>query len=351
MNGRIMSFVVCMLVMVSTIGSVTGFVLVGKTPQSLARENTLYVGGNGPNNYTKIQDAINASVNGDTVFVYDDSSPYYENIIIRKSITLLGEDRNTTIIDGRNGRNVTFIHCNNVTISGFTIQHDGETSDWYGIFVFGNDCTFEGNIIQKNAGGIALSNGVPNINPRNHRILNNIIQNNHYPGIASYIEGFNFTISGNIIANNGDEGINAQCSKSKIVHNVISGNHRYGIIIFGTQNNITENTIQNHVYKALRGTGIRIDGTNNHITRNNLLNNTRHAVQKIRGNLSEILTIKNYNNVWDGNYWGEPLTEPVRISGLFIGIVKGWPFDLFWLPCPTFDKHPAQEPYDIPGMT
>ena len=37
------------------------------------RGNTLYVGGNGSNNYTKIQDAIDDASDGDTVFVYDES--------------------------------------------------------------------------------------------------------------------------------------------------------------------------------------------------------------------------------------------------------------------------------------
>ena len=32
---------------------------------------TLYVGGSGEGNYTKIQDAINDSSDGDTVFVYN----------------------------------------------------------------------------------------------------------------------------------------------------------------------------------------------------------------------------------------------------------------------------------------
>lgn len=45
--------------------------------------NKLYVGGTA-NNYTRIQDAINAANDGDTIFVYDDSSPYYENLIINK---------------------------------------------------------------------------------------------------------------------------------------------------------------------------------------------------------------------------------------------------------------------------
>ncbi|MHA1376567.1 MAG: hypothetical protein ACTSR7_19990, partial [Promethearchaeota archaeon] len=42
--------------------------------------DTLYVGGNGTGNYTKIQDAIDDANPGDTVFVYDDSSPYYEKV-------------------------------------------------------------------------------------------------------------------------------------------------------------------------------------------------------------------------------------------------------------------------------
>jgi len=55
----------------------------------------LYVGGSGPGNYTTIQSAIDAANPGDTVFVYDDSSPYYENIIIDKTISLIGENKNT----------------------------------------------------------------------------------------------------------------------------------------------------------------------------------------------------------------------------------------------------------------
>jgi len=51
----------------------------------------LYVGGSVPNNYTTIQSAIDDAVDGDTVFVYDDSSPYREHLLIETSINLLGE--------------------------------------------------------------------------------------------------------------------------------------------------------------------------------------------------------------------------------------------------------------------
>ena len=62
--------------------------------KSLVNGNTLFVGGTGPNNYTKIQDAIDNASDGDTVFVYDDSSPYFESIIINKKISLIGKDKN-----------------------------------------------------------------------------------------------------------------------------------------------------------------------------------------------------------------------------------------------------------------
>ena len=88
------------------------------------RGKTLYVGGSGDGNYTKIQDAINDASEGDTVFVYDDSSPYIENLTINKGITLLGEDKETTIIDGlKLIYNIIFISADWVTITGFTIQN------------------------------------------------------------------------------------------------------------------------------------------------------------------------------------------------------------------------------------
>jgi len=69
-------------------------------PEPLDRNNWLYVGGSGPGNYTTIQSAINAASPGDTVFVYDDSSPYLETLVIPTSLSLIGENKQTTIIDG-----------------------------------------------------------------------------------------------------------------------------------------------------------------------------------------------------------------------------------------------------------
>ena len=56
--------------------------------------------------YCFIQQAIDNASYGDTIFVYP--GRYKENIVIDKIITLIGVDRNTTIIDGM-GEIVLFI--------------------------------------------------------------------------------------------------------------------------------------------------------------------------------------------------------------------------------------------------
>ena len=62
--------------------------------------NILYVGGTGPGNYTKIQDAIDNASDGDTVYVF--GGVYNEKLWIRNQINLIGENTDTTIIDGSN---------------------------------------------------------------------------------------------------------------------------------------------------------------------------------------------------------------------------------------------------------
>lgn len=86
--------------------------------------STLYVGGSGEGNYTRIQDAINNASDGDTVSVYDDSSPYYENVIVDKSINLIGEDKNTTFVNFKDEYPyITFIlTAGNIVIKGFSIR-------------------------------------------------------------------------------------------------------------------------------------------------------------------------------------------------------------------------------------
>ena len=79
---------------------------------------TIYVGGIGPNNFSTIQEAIYSAADGYTIFVY--SGIYVENIIIDRSISLVGEDRFTTIIDANFVDNGITVKSKYVSISQFT---------------------------------------------------------------------------------------------------------------------------------------------------------------------------------------------------------------------------------------
>jgi len=130
--------------------------------------NILYVGGTGSGNYTSIQDAIDDASNGDLVFVYDRLSPYTENImIIGKSITLMGEDKGTTIIQSYTSNNTIYINANNVIVLGFSIMY----SNYSGIYLSeSEDCSIYLNNIKYNYYGIMIDDSSNN----------NLIYNNNF---------------------------------------------------------------------------------------------------------------------------------------------------------------------------
>ena len=74
-----------------------------------------------PDDYSTIQAAINAANSGDTVFVK--AGTYNEQVFINKSISLIGENRGTTIINEPSEvGDVVIIQANGVLISNFTIN-------------------------------------------------------------------------------------------------------------------------------------------------------------------------------------------------------------------------------------
>jgi len=312
----------------------------------------LYVGGSGPGNYTKIQDAINESVNGDTVFVYNGT--YVENIVIDKEIALKGEDNSHTIIDGDMKIDyVVRVMCNSVNISNFKIIHAGDgiqifsnntsifnnnltENVWIGIAVYGgSDNIIYENVIINNCGGILLKSGQNNHIERNAIIDN--IGNYFYFGIDLYNTSHNEVI-GNVIKGSPFNIFIEYSWENIIDRNVIEDADQGGIYIFlrSHHNVISNNTIRNP-----GSVGIEVESSgHNKIIYNNFMENSRHAFYTLYNPFS------GFNiNTWDGNYWDNWLgfvTPKIIVGQLIRSVIR--------IPVFAFDWHPAKEPYDIPEV-
>ena len=86
-----------------------------------ASRSIIYVDLNGEEDYTSIQDAIDDTSNGDTIYV--NSGVYHENIYINKTINLFGNGKGISIIDGSKSEYVIYLSTYNITIQNFTIKN------------------------------------------------------------------------------------------------------------------------------------------------------------------------------------------------------------------------------------
>ncbi|HDM67300.1 MAG TPA: hypothetical protein ENG62_02815 [Thermoplasmatales archaeon] len=73
--------------------------------------------------YRSIQDALNKAVDGDVIYVF--SGRYNGSIMVDKKVTLIGESRDSTILDGCFNSSVLFILADDVRVEGFTIENSG----------------------------------------------------------------------------------------------------------------------------------------------------------------------------------------------------------------------------------
>jgi parallel beta-helix repeat protein len=96
-----------------------------------------------PDDYPTIQEAINHANAGDTVFVRNGT--YYEHVCVNKTVSIAGQDRNTTTIDGNQTGTVVTVTADNVNISGFTVQN-GEA----GLDLAGDGNTVTSNMFSSN---------------------------------------------------------------------------------------------------------------------------------------------------------------------------------------------------------
>jgi len=192
-------------------------------------------------------------------------------VTINKPLQLIGENKNTTIVDGGGTWVCLYVqNTQNVTISGFTVQNG------FGIYSWGSqNITINGNIIFDNEQGIVI-------------------------GESTYI-----TVSKNIVTQNGGVFL-SDSNGSRILENNITLNNGDAIWLDNSHGNIIrENNISYNGLGTLPGYhhwGIRLDfsSSNNIIYHNNIVDNYEQATIWMAG-----------NNLWDngypsgGNYWSD----------------------------------------------
>lgn len=248
-----------------------------------------------PDDHSTIQEAINAAASGDTIFV--GNGIYYEHVIVNKTISLIGEDEDKTILNGTTIEPIMIVEADNVKISGFTFEgwafKNIVINATTGVTIADNKIVFNAlGIDVENSGNTSIENniidgfGLDNIGimlaySSECRIVNNTITNAVYDGIRLWFASHNLihqniikandcgiffheadlnTISENIISESGGPGIYIESSLSnKVLHNSFIDNY-YQAKIFDNSVNSWDNGFEGNYWSDYAGSDLDHDG-------------------------------------------------------------------------------------------
>ena len=280
--------------------------------------NTLIVDNEGNGDFTSIQDAIDAANDGDTLIVY--SGRYIENIVIEKSLSLVGiseefgsgNDSGKPVIDGNFTEIVMSVFSDDVLIEGFDIVNSNTSQELYdkniGIYV---DNAY--NVQIRDCGIYNNFYGIIFVGVKNSVITKSIISDNLGHGLLVTEESDDNKISDSNFTNNGYEA-------------------GYGICLAISTGNKFEKC---NVIKNAYGFGI--------VKFNKLFN--KGVFQK--NVIQQCNFIKNaYNTVFDncfGNNWNNNFYDDwVGLKGNTLA--SRLPYHISRL---NFDMNPASEPFNL----
>jgi parallel beta-helix repeat protein len=235
---------------------------------NVAAESTIFV----PTDFSKIQDAINNAAQGDTVFVYNGS--YVENVIVNKTISLVGENSAATFISGGGVGAAVKVTVDDVVISGFTIGNGSLAEGGAGILLYkvaSADISY--NVIVSSYAGVSLVNSSLStvqsnyVSECNIGLLMNFSSSNaaegntfsSATGAAVYLNrSSNNTLVGNSISNSDGYGIRLlYSSQNNVQGNEITGCNDGLLLEYSTATTLSDNNIHSNGYNfGVTGEGL-----------------------------------------------------------------------------------------------
>lgn len=156
-----------------------------------------------PEDYPTIAGAIAAAFDGDTVRVR--SGSYYEQLSVDKAIALIGESRETTVINGGGRGTVVAIRHDDVNFTGFTVIYSAEQATPQPIWMWSTrlggihvldvkNCNVSGNKVSDCGAGIWL------YDVHDSNVSNNVVYRNDY-GIRVEASRDNTFVGNNVTGN------------------------------------------------------------------------------------------------------------------------------------------------------
>lgn len=249
-----------------------------------------------PTDFPSIQAAINNATPGDTILV--GNGTYFENLVINKTVSLIGQGPTLTTVDGREIGSVFNITSDNVVVRGFSIRKSAINPFSSAINIDScNECRISDNRIFDSYDGITLHSSTGNT------ISNNTILNNFYTGISLYFSTGNI-ISENVVKQNYD-GVNFYSSSDNVVaKNFISDSYTGMSLYSSSSNLITGNVVSLSSYYGL----ITAIYSNNNTIYHNNFNNTNQVF------VSDSVNTWNFSG--EGNYWARSILLDLNKDGI-----------------------------------